>query len=97
MIVVDTFAGRRVAILGLARSGRAAAAALAAGGAEVLAWDDSPAVRDAVAGEIALGDLAQAEWWDIAALILSPGIPHAYPEPHPAVLRAQSAPRAKTR
>src|SRR5207237_6611677 len=54
MIVVDTFGGRRVAILGLARSGRAAAAALAAGGAEVLAWDDSPAVRDAVAGELAL-------------------------------------------
>ena len=47
MITVDSFAGRRVAVLGLARSGRATAHALAAGGATVLAWDDNPAVRDA--------------------------------------------------
>ncbi len=93
MIVVDSFAGRRVAILGLARSGRAAAEALAAGGAEILAWDDDPAVRDAVAGEIPLGNLAaNADWRQIgAALVLSPGIPHSHPEPHPAVLRAREA------
>src|SRR5260370_1244873 len=35
MIVVDGFAGRRVAVLGLARSGRAAAHALAAARAQV--------------------------------------------------------------
>src|SRR6266853_4117832 len=91
MIVVDTFAGRRVAVLGLARSGRAAAQALAAGGATVLAWDDNPAVRDAVAAEIPLCDPAQADWRQIPALVLSPGIPHTYPEPHPAVLRAREA------
>src|SRR6266851_8319618 len=91
MIVVDGFAGRRVAVLGLARSGRAAADALAAAGATVLAWDDNPAVRDAVAGEIPLSDLAAADWRQIAALVLSPGIPHTYPEPHPAVLRAREA------
>jgi UDP-N-acetylmuramoylalanine--D-glutamate ligase len=91
MVVVDSFAGRRVAVLGLARSGRAAADALAAAGATVLAWDDNPAVRDAVAGEIPLSDLAAADWRQIAALVLSPGIPHTYPEPHPAVLRAREA------
>ena len=90
-IVVDGFAGRRVAVLGLARSGRAAARALAAGGAEVVAWDDDPAVRDALAGEIALGDLAEADWRQIAALVLSPGIPHSHPAPHPAVARASAA------
>ena len=91
MITVDSFAGRRVAVLGLARSGRAAAQALAAGGATVLAWDDNPAVREAVAGEIPLCDPAQADWRQIPALVLSPGIPHSYPEPHPAVLRAREA------
>src|SRR5712691_151847 len=91
MITVDSFAGRRVAVLGLARSGRAAAQALAAGGATVLAWDDNPAVRDAVAAEIPLCDPAQADWRQIPALVLSPGIPHTYPEPHPAVLRAREA------
>src|SRR5258708_6336984 len=90
-IVVDSFAGRRVAVLGLARSGRAAARSLAAGGAEVLAWDDDPSVRDAVAAEMPLCDLARADWRDIAALVLSPGIPHSYPAPHPAVLRAREA------
>jgi UDP-N-acetylmuramoylalanine--D-glutamate ligase len=89
MVVVDAFAGRRVAVLGLARSGVAAARALAAGGAEVLAWDDKPAAREAVAGDFPLTDAAG--WHDIAALVLSPGIPHSYPEPHPAVLRARAA------
>jgi UDP-N-acetylmuramoylalanine--D-glutamate ligase len=90
-IIVDSFAGRRIAVLGLARSGRAAAHALSGGGATVLAWDDNPAVRDAVAAEIPLSDLAAADWRQIPALVLSPGIPHTYPEPHPAVLRARAA------
>src|SRR5229473_3484387 len=58
MIVVDSFAGRRIAVLGLARSGRAAAHALAAGGATVLAWDDDPAVlRAREAGSEIIGDI----------------------------------------
>ncbi len=91
MIVVDGYAGRRVAILGLARSGRAAARSVAAGGAEILAWDDSPAVREAMGGEIQLGDPAATDWREVAALVLSPGIPHGFPEPHPAVVRARAA------
>jgi len=91
MIVVDGFAGRRVAVLGLARSGRAAARSLAAGGAAILAWDDNPATREAVAAEIPLYDLADADWRSIAALVLSPGIPHSHPAPHPAVVRALQA------
>ena len=91
MIVVGGFEGRRVAVLGLAKSGRAAAHSLAAGGTEVLAWDDNPAVREAVASEIPLHDLAAVDWRDIPALVLSPGIPLSFPEPHPVVLRAGAA------
>jgi UDP-N-acetylmuramoylalanine--D-glutamate ligase len=91
MIVVDSYRGRRVAVLGLAKSGLAAARSLLAGAAEVCAWDDNPKAREAVAGEFALLDLAEADWHDFAALVLSPGIPHSYPEPHPAVLRAREA------
>lgn len=91
MIVVDAFAGRRVAVLGLARSGIAAVHALAAGGAEVLAWDDKPAGREAVGPEAELVDLAEIDWHGIAALVLSPGIPHSFPAPHPAVIRAREA------
>ncbi|HYM72152.1 MAG TPA: UDP-N-acetylmuramoyl-L-alanine--D-glutamate ligase [Stellaceae bacterium] len=91
MIAVPGFKDRQVAVLGLARSGRAAAAALKAGGAEVLAWDDSDTTRAAVAGEINLRDPAQVDWHRVAALMLSPGIPHSFPAPHPAVVAARNA------
>jgi UDP-N-acetylmuramoylalanine--D-glutamate ligase len=89
--VVDDFQGRPMGVLGLAKSGRAAAKALAAGGAEILAWDDNPKVREALAAELPIRDLGTANWRDIAALVLSPGIPHSFPEPHPAVIRAREA------
>lgn len=90
MIVVDAFAGRRVLILGLGRSGLATARALIAGGAEVLGWDDGAEARaTAEAQGIALADPARDRTWQgLAALIVSPGIPHLYPAPHPAVARA---------
>jgi UDP-N-acetylmuramoylalanine--D-glutamate ligase len=91
MIAVPGFEGRKVAVLGLARSGRAAAAALAAGGAEVLAWDDSEKTRAAVAGAVPLRELTAIDWRGVAALILSPGIPHSFPQPHPAVEAARKA------
>src|SRR5712672_1399485 len=91
MIVVDSFRGRPVGVLGLAKSGRAAIDALAAGGAKVLAWDDNAKVRESLATELPLHDLTAADWRNIPALVLSPGIPHSFPEPHPAVLRAREA------
>src|SRR5437660_7715257 len=91
MIVVDSFRGRPVGVLGLAKSGRAAMDALAAGGAKVLAWDDNAKVREALATELPLYDLTKADWRNIPALVLSPGIPHSFPEPHRAVLRAREA------
>ena len=61
MIVVDSFRGRPVGVLGLAKSGRAAIDALAAGGAKVLAWDDNATVRDSLAAELPLHDLTAAD------------------------------------
>src|SRR3954463_7512382 len=91
MVVVAGFARRRVAVLGLARSGEATVAALRAGGAEVLAWDDNAEVRARLAGDVALADLEAVDWSGIAALVLSPGIPHSFPQPHPAVVKARDA------
>ena len=91
MIAVPGFEGRKVAVLGLGRSGQAAAAALAAGGAEVLAWDDSEKTRTTVGGDLPLCDPAQIAWREVAALTLSPGIPHSFPAPHPAVDAARRA------
>ena len=47
MIRVPLYRNRTVAVLGLARSGLAAARALGAGGARVLCCDDSPDARAA--------------------------------------------------
>ncbi|MEM9975620.1 MAG: NAD(P)-dependent oxidoreductase, partial [Pseudomonadota bacterium] len=51
MIPARGYEGARVAVLGLGRSGLAAARALKAGGAEVIAWDDGAAARDGAEAE----------------------------------------------
>ncbi len=93
MIPVRGYSGHKVAVLGLGRSGRPAIAALVAGGAEVVAWDDSEAARDVAAAEgIALADLTRPKNYEgVQAVIVSPGIPHLYPAPHPAVSAAWEA------
>jgi UDP-N-acetylmuramoylalanine--D-glutamate ligase len=92
MIDLSAMAGSTVAVLGLARSGRAAALALVEGGATVLAWDDAAGARAAAAADgIPVVDLSAIDWRTPAALILSPGIPHSFPAPHPIVARARAA------
>ncbi|NBD30086.1 MAG: UDP-N-acetylmuramoyl-L-alanine--D-glutamate ligase [Alphaproteobacteria bacterium] len=90
MIPARGVAGQRVAVLGLGRSGRAAVIALQAGGAEVVAWDDGPEAETRAAElGVALRDLAKPGAYEgVAMLITSPGIPHLYPAPHPAIARA---------
>ena len=90
MIPVRGHDGQRIAVLGLGRSGLAAAAALRAGGAQALLWDDSPEARAKAEAEgHSLFDLTRASALEgVAALIVSPGIPHLYPSPHPVVARA---------
>jgi UDP-N-acetylmuramoylalanine--D-glutamate ligase len=92
MIPVAAFAGRTVAIFGLARSGLAAAHALIAGGAQVACWDENPAAREtAAAAGLTLTDLKTADWSAFAALVLSPGVPLTHPAPHWTVQRAHAA------
>ncbi len=90
MIPVAGHAGERVAVLGLGRSGLATARALRAGGAEPVLWDDSPEARARAGAEgFACTDLARdAAWEGVTLLVTSPGIPHLYPAPHPAIARA---------
>ncbi|HEY1425502.1 MAG TPA: UDP-N-acetylmuramoyl-L-alanine--D-glutamate ligase [Caulobacteraceae bacterium] len=92
MIPVRGFEKQKVAVFGLARTGLAAARALAAGGAEVVVWDEKAAARDAAKAEgFALEDLASADWTTLAALVLSPGVPLTHPQPHWTVERANAA------
>ena len=90
MIPVRGYKGQKVAVLGLGRSGLATAAALLAGGAEPLLWDDSPEARAKAEAEgFALTDLTRhAALEGVACLVTSPGIPHLFPVPHPIIGRA---------
>ncbi|MEM9349247.1 MAG: UDP-N-acetylmuramoyl-L-alanine--D-glutamate ligase [Pseudomonadota bacterium] len=93
MIPVRGFKGQNVAVLGLGRSGLAAALALKAGGAEVICWDDSEAARRRAEGEgLSITDPRKGSVMDtLACLVTSPGIPHLYPAPHPAIAAALEA------
>ncbi|HEX3916665.1 MAG TPA: UDP-N-acetylmuramoyl-L-alanine--D-glutamate ligase [Caulobacteraceae bacterium] len=92
MIPVRGFLGKKVAVFGLARTGLAAARALAAGGAEVVVWDEKPAAREAAAAQgFTLEDLTTADWSQLTALMLSPGVPLTHPAPHWTVVKAREA------
>ncbi len=81
------FAGRRYAVLGLGRNGEPAMHALAAMGAHVQAWDDRE--RPLAPGVVVLAPFDSMDRHD--ALVLSPGIPHRLPAPHPVARMAQEA------
>ncbi|MGA9657582.1 MAG: UDP-N-acetylmuramoyl-L-alanine--D-glutamate ligase [Asticcacaulis sp.] len=92
MIPVKGFEGKRVAIFGLGRSGLSAARALKAGGAEPILWDDKPSnLLPATKAGFTIEDLHKADWGDIAALVLSPGVPLTHPAPHWSVEMARAA------
>ena len=85
------FLGARIAVVGLGRAGLPAALRLAEWGAEVTAWDDRPDARAAAeAAGIAVADPA-AGALRADALLLSPGIAHTLPKPHPAARAAAAA------
>lgn len=87
MIVPHAYQGKTVGVFGLARTGRAAVSALAAAGAEVLAWDDDPARRDGLPVEPV--NLHEADFARMDALMLSPGVPLTHPQPHPLADKAK--------
>ena len=92
MIPVTSFAGKTVAVFGLGGSGLASCHALRAGGAEMVAGDDSAdnVAKAAQAGFIT-ADLRTVSWSNFAALILTPGAPLTHPSPHWSVLAARQA------
>ena len=89
MLPVPAFRNQTVAVFGIARSGRAAVRALKAGGAKVVAWDDSAERRaEAEADGALIADLTKS-MHGASALVLSPGVPLTHPAPHPVVAQAR--------
>lgn len=92
MTPVESFRGETVAVLGLGGSGLSTVKALEVGGAYFAAWDDSETSREAARQQnLTLVDLSQSDFSTYRALILAPGVPLTYPEPHWSVKKAKAA------
>lgn len=92
MITTSAFAGKRYAVLGLARTGQAAVASLVAGGAQVTAWDSREEPRAALTArhgdKVELADPCAIELTGFAGVVVSPGVPI---NRHPIAEAARSA------
>jgi UDP-N-acetylmuramoylalanine--D-glutamate ligase len=95
MIDLAALKGSSFVVLGLARSGLATVRALMAAGIDCVAWDDNEPQRKAAAALGArLVEPAAIDWARITALVISPGIPSTFPEPHPVAAAARAAGKA---
>ena len=75
MIISPAFAGKRYVVLGLARSGMAAAETLLASGADVTAWDAREEPRNLFAGRAELADPLTIDLAGFDGIVVSPGVP----------------------
>ena len=91
MLVPHSMSGTKIGILGLGLSGMAAAHALAAAGARLWLHDDNAAPRGEVPQGAQLCGWQDWPWDELTSMVISPGIPHAHPQPHPAAARAGEA------
>jgi UDP-N-acetylmuramoylalanine--D-glutamate ligase len=89
---VKTLNGKAVAVFGLGLSGLSTVESLIKGGADIVAWDDDVQKQEAAQ---ALGarviNLLTIDFSSIGALVLSPGVPLHFPEPHPIAQKASQA------
>ncbi len=97
MITSPAFAGKRFAVLGLARSGLATARALLASGAELVAWDEREEARSELrsllsrsdgADRARIADPLAIELAGFDGLVVSPGVPL---NRHPIAAKARAA------
>ena len=83
MLIPAQITGKIVGVLGLGRSGLAAAASLLAAGATVFLADDHKTTEQLPDGAH-LRSWSDWPWTEIDLMVISPGIAHAHPAPHPA-------------
>ncbi|WP_325063780.1 UDP-N-acetylmuramoyl-L-alanine--D-glutamate ligase [Pseudoblastomonas halimionae] len=75
MKALGAFAGKRYAVLGLARSGRAAVHMLVDSGAQVTAWDSREEQRSTLPDDVAIGDPTAIDLTGFDGVVVSPGVP----------------------
>ena len=88
MVNTPITAFNHIAILGMGRSGRAVLAACLADGISVTVYDDKGATKDI---EAYFSSFENWQMHKLDALVISPGIAHHHPAPHPAAQRCIEA------
>ena len=91
MLVPHSMSGKTVGILGLGLSGMAAAHALCAADATCWLHDDGRQAPDDRPAAMCAGHWRDWPWDRLNAMVISPGIPHDHPAPHPAAARARES------
>jgi len=98
MIPLPFLKHQTVGVLGLGKSGLAAAQALQAAGARIIAWDDKEEALTAFNARMETAGMAEGmtlqplnawPWEQLRLVVLSPGLPYTHPVPHPGVRLAQ--------
>ena len=81
---------RKIAVLGLGLTGISIINYFKNSENELICWDDDIIKRNQFINEyIKIHDLSDPNIWvNIDLLLISPGIPYLYPNPHPAVINA---------
>ena len=90
--MINNLLNKTVAVLGLGKSGMAVVRELKQRGIHVIAWDEKEDLRTKAASFGAtIQDLMSVDFSDVEFLVISPGIAHTYPAPHPIAQRAKDA------
>ena len=88
--MINHLLNKTVVILGLGKSGLSTARELKKRGVHVIAWDDNiDAQNKAKELQIKIQNLNSIDFSVVEFLVISPGIPHTYPQPHPMVKLAK--------
>lgn len=90
--MINNLLNKTVAVFGLGKSGMAVVRELKQRGIHVIAWDNKEELRKEASNFGAtIQDLMTVNFSDVEFLVISPGIPHTYPTPHPIAQRAKDA------
>ena len=90
MVPTFRYAGEKVVVMGLGKSGLSAAASLRASGADVAVWDDQPLnlAQGTAKGYRAFDRAASLS--GVSTVVWSPGIAHTFPQPHALATKARA-------
>ncbi|MBL4618688.1 MAG: UDP-N-acetylmuramoyl-L-alanine--D-glutamate ligase [Marinicaulis sp.] len=91
MILIPGFKKKAVGVFGLGVSGIATCEALVASGASVYTWDENAKAREKTTSTEYLSEHPKKWPWDeLAAVVVSPGIPLTHPKPHAIVRKSET-------